>query len=73
MIEGVAPPVEPPTLRITKNQNGSLTISWDANATFVLESKVQLSDATWSPVPGVTGNSVTITPSQATSFYRLRQ
>jgi hypothetical protein len=73
VIEGVAPPAEPPTLRIVKNANGSITISWDASEPFVLETKQRLTDATWTAVPGVTGNSVTITPSLATSFYRLRQ
>jgi hypothetical protein len=73
VIEGVAPPVEPPTLSIARNQNGSITIAWESSAPFVLETKERLSDANWTEVSGVTGNSVTLTPSLATSFYRLRQ
>jgi hypothetical protein len=39
----------------------------------VLESKASLSDAAWAPVGGVANNSVTITASTASAFYRLRQ
>jgi hypothetical protein len=73
VIEGVAAPVEPPVLQIARNANGSITLSWTSTAVFVLESKERLTDATWTEVPGVTGNSVTLTPATATAFYRLRQ
>ena len=66
-------PVTPPTLTAVKGSNG-ITISWDATAAgFTLESKASLSDASWSTVPGVTGNSTTISASGASGFYRLRK
>jgi hypothetical protein len=73
VIEGVAAPVEPPVLSIVRNANGSVTLSWTSPAAFVLETKERLTDATWTAVPGVVGNSVTLTPATATAFYRLRQ
>jgi hypothetical protein len=73
VIEGVPPVVEPPVLRIAKNPNGSITLSWESTATFVLETKERLTDPAWTTVPGVTGSPVTLTPGTATAFYRLRQ
>lgn len=69
-----ATPVEPPSLTIARTAN-ELTISWPAAATgFVLESSpVVGAGAAWSMVPGVTGNSVTVTPSESAQLYRLRQ
>ena len=65
--------VQPPTLSITKAANGDVTISWQSSAAFVLETKALLTDATWTTVPGVTGNSYTVKPSATSAFYRLRQ
>jgi hypothetical protein len=54
---------------------GSVTISWPAAATgFVLESNTTLSPGTaWTPVPGVTGNSFTVTGKTGHTFYRLKK
>jgi hypothetical protein len=71
IIVGDEPPARP-TISVVRNANGSITISWTASETFVLESKAALSDATWTPVAGVSGNSVTITPNAASAVYRLR-
>jgi hypothetical protein len=65
--------VQPPTLSITKAANGDVTISWQSPAKFILETKQQLTDATWTTVPGVTGNSFTVKPTATSAFYRLRQ
>jgi len=55
--------------------SGSITISWPATATgFVLESNTSLSPGTaWTPVPGVTVNSITLTAQSGNRFYRLRK
>lgn len=69
----VAPPPPAPALAIGWSA-GNLTISWPAEATgYTLESAPAVSGAAWTPVSGVTGNSVTITPTGAAGFYRLRQ
>jgi len=48
-------------------------IQWPADATgFVLESSPTLPTTTWTPVPGVDNNRVTVTPSEKSAFYRLR-
>jgi hypothetical protein len=54
---------------------GSITISWPATATgFVLESNTTLGPGTaWTPVPGVTGNSFTVTGKTGNTFYRLKK
>lgn len=50
-----------------------LTLSWPADATgFTLESADALPATTWSAVPGVVNNRVTIDVSAGTRFYRLR-
>ena len=69
----VAAAATPPTLTITKLANGDVTIAWQSTAAFILETKAQLTDASWTTVPGVTGNSITLKPTAATAFYRLRQ
>jgi hypothetical protein len=67
-----ATPVEPPSLTWVR-AGAELTLSWPASATgFVLESSPALAPAAWSPVGGVSGNSVTVSPSGAAGFYRLR-
>jgi hypothetical protein len=69
----VAPPAQPPALAITRS-GANLVISWPADATgFTLESAAALPASSWTAVPGVTGNSVTISPAGAASFYRLHQ
>ena len=52
----------------------NLTISWPATATgFVLESTDQLPGGTWTAVPGVTGNGITIPIGPGAKYFRLRQ
>jgi len=68
-----ATPVEPPALAIGRAGN-AVTISWPATATgFVLEASPTVGPAAWTAVPGVTGNSVTLTADGAARFFRLRQ
>ena len=50
----------------------TLTLSWDASASgFTLESKAQLSDASWTTVG--TQNPTTVTVAPGAKFYRLRK
>ena len=66
-------PTPPPALTVTRSGN-SLTISWPAEAAgFALESSPAVAPGSWTPVPGVTGNSVTITATENERFYRLRR
>ena len=63
---------EPPALSASLGAGG-LTISWPADATgYTLESSPTLPASTWTPVPNVTGNSVTIPVTGNGQFYRLR-
>lgn len=64
---------EPPALSATRTAGG-LTISWPADATgYTLESSPILPATSWSLVPNVTGNSVTVPTTDARQYYRLRQ
>jgi hypothetical protein len=50
----------------------NLTFSWDPNVTgYVLESATQLSPPNWTPVPGVTNNSVTLSDAAGSQFFCL--
>ena len=52
----------------------NLIISWPSAINgFTLESTDRLSGGTWSPVPGVTGNSVTLPIGAGNKFFRLTQ
>lgn len=63
----------PPVLH-TFRSGSNLTISWDLAITgYTLESSGTLPGTTWTPVPGVVNNSVTVNASTGTSFYRLRK
>jgi hypothetical protein len=66
-------PVPQPQLDVARNANGSITLSWGADTAFTLETKASLVTGTWTPVPGVVNNSVTVMPDQPAAFYRLRQ
>ena len=72
---GTAQVVEPPdrpTLSVTRD-GGNVTLSWPASVTgFTLETSERVPAATWTPVPGVANNSVTLPSTAASSFYRLR-
>ncbi len=67
-------PSEPPLLTIARS-GASVLISWPATASgFVLESAATVGPgAAWAIVPGVVGNSVTVTPADSERLYRLRQ
>lgn len=55
-------------------EDNVLTILWPADVTgFVLESSATLPAASWSVVPGVSGNRVSLKPNAASAFYRLRK
>ncbi len=61
-----------PTLAVSKSGN-SLTISWPVSFTgFTLQSASSLTPpVTWSAVPGVVNNSVTVNSASGNSFFRL--
>jgi len=69
----IAQPIAP-SLSISGNNN-SVTISWPASVTgYTLKSSASLaSGATWTAVPGVANNTVTIANPAGTQFYRLEQ
>jgi Tol biopolymer transport system component len=59
---------------IVSRTAGGVSISWPNSATgFVLEVTDDLNNPNWVPVTGVANNSVTVTISGATKFYRLRR
>lgn len=69
------PPALPerPRLSITRTGN-TVTLSWPADASgFVLETTSDLATANWTPVGGVSGNSIALTTSDAVRFFRLRR
>jgi hypothetical protein len=60
-------------LAISPQGTNSLQLSWSTNATnAVLEQKLKLSDPAWVAVPGITNNQYTVTPTNPSSFYRLK-
>ena len=73
LIGAAAPAPTRPVIKLTRNSDGSVTLSWSGSEPYVLESKASLSEAAWSPVSGVANNSITITTSAASAFYRLKQ
>jgi hypothetical protein len=73
LIGAAAPAPTRPVIKLTRNADGSITLSWSGSEPYVLESKASLSDASWSPVSGVANNSITITTSTAAALYRLKQ
>ena len=62
--------VPAPTLSISRNGD-QITLTWPAAGASVLKSSPSLSPAAWTPVPGVTGNSYTVTASGTAQFYIL--
>ena len=69
----VGTPVAPPTLSIAHAGN-QVTISWPPEVSgFNLEWADQLPAASWTVVPGVVNNRVTITPTGGSTFFRLRK
>jgi len=69
----LTPPSPAPALTITASPAGSVTLSWPANTIgWILESSATLLPQSWTPVPGVAGNSV-VEPLELRKYYRLRQ
>jgi len=65
-------PVPHPKL-ITSLTGNNLTISWDVGVTgFNLESSTSLTSPIWSPVSGVTNNSVSVIIGPGSKFYHLK-
>ena len=63
----------PPTLTLTR-AGANVVISWPtASAGYTLESSATMAANSWTAVGGVANNSVTVTPSGAQVFYRLRK
>ena len=69
------PPSSTSPVQLAYGRNADkLTISWDGKATgFNLESADSLPNASWSAVPGVSNNSVTVTIGGASKFFRLKK
>jgi hypothetical protein len=66
--------VQPPPSLSLSLVGDSLTISWSADAAgYALESAPAVTDESWTPVPSVTGNSVTVTTSEDSQYFRLRR
>jgi len=64
----------PVQLTVTAPGGNQITLSWPATATgYVLESTDQLPSASWTPVPGVSGNSTTVNAGAGMRFYRLQK
>jgi hypothetical protein len=63
----------PPSLTVTRD-GANVVIAWPAEtAGWTLESAATVPAATWSVVPGVANNRVTVPTEGAGSFYRLRR
>ncbi len=61
-----------PLLSLSVSSN-TVTLSWSTNASnMVLEQKLKLSDSAWTVVSGITNNQYTATPTNPSSFYRLK-
>ena len=71
--EGIPIPATESQPRLATSVNGhDLTISWDASAVgYILQSTGTLSSPTWTAVPGVVNNSVTVKTDTGASYYRL--
>jgi hypothetical protein len=63
----------PPVISI-QHAGASVSLTWPANPPgYVLESSGNVARGPWTPVPGVTANSVTLPISSTNQFFRLRQ
>jgi hypothetical protein len=65
----------PPSVVLNYSISGtSLTLSWDPSLTnYVLETATRLPATSWTPVPGVVNNSVTVDASTGMGFFRLQR
>ncbi|HTH47167.1 MAG TPA: hypothetical protein VMB21_06625 [Candidatus Limnocylindria bacterium] len=64
--------VATPALTITP-AGGQLTLTFTGAAGAMLQAAASLSAPDWQPVPGVVGNSVTLTPNAAQQYFRVVQ
>ena len=63
----------PPRLGLSAN-GGQVTVSWPFEAvSYELQTSPRLDGSPWNVVPGVTTNSMTLSPTNAASFYRLHR
>ena len=63
----------PPSLSLSL-AGDVLTVSWPADAVdYTLESAPSVADESWTPVPGVTGNSVIVSTTEESQYFRLRR
>jgi hypothetical protein len=63
-----------PTLSISGQPSTGFVISWPASVTgFTLQSAGSLTNPTWTTVPNVQNNQVTVQATGSSQFYRLRQ
>ena len=63
-----------PTLSITSANENAVTLSWPTHVTgYALETSTTLAPSTWTTVPGVINNTVTLPITVPKMFFRLRQ
>ena len=68
MIAGDVPDVE-----VALNEDGSITLTWEAGQGLILEQSPTLIPADWQPVAGVSGNSATLPAAGTSGYFRLRR
>jgi hypothetical protein len=65
--------IAPPTLAWTRSGN-ALTLTWSLDViNYTLESAGDVNSTTWTNVPGVVTNSVTVSMNGGRSFFRLKK
>jgi hypothetical protein len=68
----IGAPVQPPNLSYTRSGT-QCTLSWPIDVSgFILETATALPAVSWTLVPGVANNSVTVDASAGTRFFRLK-
>lgn len=68
----IGAPVQPPNLSYTRSGT-QCTLSWPIDVSgFILETATALPAVSWTLVPGVANNSVTVDAAAGTQFYRLK-
>jgi hypothetical protein len=71
--------IAPPTLTLTRNPDGSVTVSWPVlSAGYAVQQSSTLAPGSWTPAPqSINHNGVirwfTVQPSSARLFYRLQE
>jgi len=68
------PATAQPVLSITRQADGQVVISWpEALTGYTPESTGNLGSPTWTPVTGAVNNRLTVSPTGAMQYYRLRK